>query len=201
MKMMNKILLVAIALLALTACDNEKAPKSSVANQVVIDATDHAHFIYFSFKNGKTMKLTDEEASKSMDWDIAFRANYPRTNGGTSGKGQGAVIKTEMFDFDNIVSVPQEGQWTEDSMIKIPMVDENGHFIMPPKYEEVSGNKVLKTWLASGGRPPHKYDNSIFLVKTAAGEIAKVQLLSYEKDGKSGYITMRYEYPFHLKKK
>lgn len=202
MKRFSISLMMGLVFLGLASCsDNKGTPQPVEVKSVTIDASDYSKFAYFSFETGKVVEISDAEAKSSGAWDIAFRGHYPRTNSGKSGNGKGGVIKTNKLSFDEVESIPAGGKWTVDEEMKVPKADASGRPIMPPVYETITGNVLLKSWLKSSGRPPHKYDNSIFLVKGANGKIAKVQLLSLEKkgsDGKpvNGYVTLKYEYPF-----
>lgn len=193
------IILATTLFFTLSSCNGKEKPEATAVSDIVIESTHQGKFVYFSFEKG-VLALNEEEAKKSLDWDLAFRWFYPRTNGGQSGSGKAAVMKTGHTNIDAVTTLPT-GEWTEDATFKAPMVKEDGTFYMPPKYEEITGNTLLKTWMKSSGRPPHEYDNSVFIIRTAKGDLAKIQLLSFEKEGKSGYITMRYLYPFTPNKK
>src|SRR4051812_30139498 len=60
------------------------------AGTVVIDATSEDAWVYFSFATGAVVK-TPEKPGESLAWDIAFQRYNMKTNGGVSGKGQGAA--------------------------------------------------------------------------------------------------------------
>ncbi|WP_018358608.1 HmuY family protein [Porphyromonas levii] len=199
MKKITTTFLIGLALLGFSSCKGDKkdTPQTTEVKTVVIDASNYGKFVYFSFEKGTVVTVSDADYNNNLGWDIAFRGHYPRTNGGASGKGQGGVIKTKELTFGAVMAIPAGASWEVDKSIRVAKVNDKGAPIMPPQFEMVPGNVLLQSWLASGGHPPHKYDNSIFLVKGANGKIAKVQMVSFENK----HITMRYEYPFTPTKK
>ena len=46
----------------------------------------------------------DEEWKNRTDWDIAICGKYVRTNSGTSGNGQGGLIKVEGMSYESITT-------------------------------------------------------------------------------------------------
>lgn len=136
-------------------------------------------YIYFSLATGKEVPTAD---AKTKNWDIAFSKTTIATNSGTSGPGEGGAIVLEK-PFDQVSEAPKEGYKT----------DGDAGFAIPGG----SGN----SW--------YKYDMSVhailpipgrtLLVKTAAGKVAKVEIISYYKGApedvpteESSYYTFRY---------
>lgn len=136
-------------------------------------------YIYFSLATGKEVPASD---AKTKNWDIAFSKTTIATNGGTSGPGEGGAIVLEK-PFDQVSEAPKDGYKT----------DGDAGFAIPGG----SGN----SW--------YKYDMSVhailpipgrtLLVKTANGNVAKVEIISYYKGApedvpteESSYYTFRY---------
>lgn len=205
----KKLLFSAMALGALcfgfTSCDNDADNlKKEEIKSVTLDASSHTKWTYFSFEKGKVVDIDQEKYKESKDWDLAFLWSYPRTNGGTSSTigSKGAVAKTEALDFSEEIHInpDKEGIFVEDATVEIPIVGDNGRFIMPPRKKvKHTGNTLLNTWIINP-RPPFSYDNSIFIIRCANGKYAKVKMISMEdpKTNKTGYISFQYVYPFNL---
>ncbi|MFM7201639.1 MAG: HmuY family protein [Myxococcota bacterium] len=88
-------------------------------------------YTYFAFGKG-VIDLTDEEASTSLEWDIAFKRYYVKLNGGVSGpKGvqgfdfqadreettseiKGFTPESELPEFQSAASSTIDGAWTSD---------------------------------------------------------------------------------------
>lgn len=100
--------LVAMSI-GLTACSSNNGGDSPSSNERVMRVQLHPDtWTYISLGNGTTVgtsNLGDTEADKSWhdrtDWDVALCNGAIRTNGGTSGKGQGAIMSTPQ-SFDNV---------------------------------------------------------------------------------------------------
>lgn len=152
------------------------------------------HPTYFSFLGKDVSKLTEETAKTSSDWDIAFLGLNGLTNSSSNGPGKVALLRTETTDFDAIVNVTpfldKSYTWTSDATISVTSLAQ-----MPPR--EITGtfNKLLVDAYAfdMGVHPPKvNVSQSVFLVRTAAGDYAKLQLLGVA-DGYAGY-RIRYAY-------
>ena len=53
------------------------------------DAKDENPWLYVALSSGQAVALTDPQALESQAWDLAFKRNLIRTNGGDSGPGHG----------------------------------------------------------------------------------------------------------------
>jgi len=137
--------------------------------------------VYLSLRAGGVVEV--EDAASSMGWDLAFSSVIVRTNGGTSGGGQGAAAALGGSAFDTVTEVPAEPGWAEDAMVPLPG---------PPGSGETNGNAVIGAW--------YDYDpqthavsataDLTFLVRAADGTVAKVQIA--ESDGTD--YTLRWVY-------
>ena len=152
---------------------------------------------YFSLKNGEVTPAKPEE---DLTWDIAFNGYYVRLNGGTSGKGKAEVVKVEGTNFAEIVEAPKAG-FAKDAQGKM----NQGSF---PNFTKVdasfsqymSGGFGTKTGII--GLDPSKDPkvftptNYIYVLKTADGTYAKVQVTDYYKDNADvagGTIKLKYQ--------
>lgn len=94
-------LLIAILLLGVTA-SCAKDSYTPTASGVATIPDQPGLWTYFSFRTGKVVgqaAVTDSAANKQwserLDWDIAVSDGLVRTNGGSSGKGLGAIRKKD----------------------------------------------------------------------------------------------------------
>lgn len=182
-------LLVVIALI-LVACEKKESDTDSEAGIVVINATSSNTWIYFSFDNNDTLAINDPSTSDA--WDLAFQRYRIRTNGGQSGSGQGCAANsglTGQQGFNNLTLVSDTLQFIQDSEISIAVQQGYASYLVNPQ---------LYTWftmeMATQGTQIVPSD-SIYVIKTAKGNFAKVWLKSYySATNESGHITMQYLY-------
>ena len=183
--------------------DNKKDPDVDVPDEpaepkeVKFEAQSYTEWTYFSFSEGKIVTVDQEKYASDINWDIAFLRFNIRTNGGESGKGQGAVLDTKETDFSKVTTIPETG-FVADS--KISVMASGG---MPPKYIETAGSPVFKVGENQGWAfynymaSTWSYNNNVFIIRTADGQYAKLIMKSFLNDeDKSGNITFEYVYPF-----
>lgn len=98
MKRVLKYSLLVLALLSLAACDGNKRHEPELVSGEIEVPYMRGRWTYISLEDGKvlgTAVLGDEAAEASWaarsDWDIAICDSLIRTNGGSSGPGQGAA--------------------------------------------------------------------------------------------------------------
>ncbi|MBL4746860.1 MAG: HmuY family protein [Flavobacteriaceae bacterium] len=145
-------------------------------------ATPHAitgDYIKFSFEKGS---ITEGD-----DWDIAFRGTTILVNGGSSngddqptrtGKGAAYIAKGTM----NAIKKADTGMFQQDDSqdgLAITTGSGNGWYDYNPQNHQIS-----------------PIAGKIIVIKTATGNYAKLEILSYYKDGdsseKSQYYTFNY---------
>lgn len=139
-------------------------------------------YTFFSFKNG-TLTNADSATTK---WDLAFKGTTILTNGGTSGIGQGAASILSGI-FDETKSVPASTTFNQDSktVLAIPTGSGKGWY---------NYNGATNVISPIAGK--------VFLIKTADGKYAKMEILSYYRgapvtvtsSSQSRYYTFRYVY-------
>lgn len=132
-----------------------------------VDATENGAWSYLSLRDGASVTITD--ASSDLTWDLGFSRTQIRTNGGTSGSGNGAAVETSAADLAALGMAPTDG-FEPDTMLSAGA----------PGSPEYSGNPALATW--------YDYDESthavsprpvVFAVRTADGHAAAIRILSY----------------------
>lgn len=193
------ILLVAMTLLV-TSCekDEPKVETKTETNEIKEkNISDFVKWHYFSFEKGEFVGEgssnpedgDDAKWAERTDWDIAFHYTNVRTNGGTSGKGKGAVLALETEDFESVKEVSAEKFSADTKEGKVM----HG---MPPKFLQSSYNSVISDWYAQGhGQPATIKKKNVFIIKTATGKYAKIQLTNVlnSKD-EARFITVKYTY-------
>ena len=132
---MNKVLSILIlGLILFESCDSGGANAIECPSEtydcgcasgniydVEINASAYNKWIYFSFETGNTLEINNPESS--LDWDIAFKKNHIRTNGGLSGIGQGcgAIDQAQYWTcelFESTYEIPDDIVCESDIMIE-----------------------------------------------------------------------------------
>lgn len=101
---------------ALTACSDDTQEAAPVPeNRTQSIQVSEENWTYVSLENGQvvgTSALGDEKADADwknrQDWDIAFCRNMVRTNGGTSGNGQGGLQVVDQA-YGSLTEAPADG--------------------------------------------------------------------------------------------
>lgn len=177
-------------------CAEKEKPQNPTANEHTVFTGNYSRWLYFSFEKNDTITISDPK--NSLDWDIAFHRWDVRTNGGLSGKGLGAAIKTATTDINAELSKPSDNQWKTDSLILT--------YVNPPvmndssgadQRKEVPGSKVLSGWVSvfMGQIPPtYTLTKEVFLVKSASGKVYRVQFKNYmNARAEKGYASFIYQ--------
>ncbi|WP_224361463.1 HmuY family protein [Hyalangium versicolor] len=146
------------------------------AGELQVDASDSNAWVYLQVDHGVVQVATPES---SKDWDVAVRRTQFRTNGGSSGPGLGGARIAEQTDFTAVQHAPTVGY----------VADTEQPIQGPPNSGTASLNAVLGDW--------YDYDVNthvvspkarVFLVRTASGDYARLQITSYS----SGKYTVRF---------
>lgn len=170
-------LLTSLSLLFFTSCKDEEEKGEEVQILEVQTATDMASdidmtgkFTFFSFTDG----LLNAADSNSTKWDIAFSGTTLLTNGGTSGPGAGAAQIIEST-FEALTEAPETGYFTDEES-KPAIVGSDGQ------------DPDRAGWYTYTGQAPSGPQHAILTVpgriivlKTAEGNYAKMEILSYYK--------------------
>ncbi len=196
MKKTVKLLIVTVligGLFSLNGCKKDKYPEPEPSptqlssKEAVIDASDYASWVYFSFNKGTTVTISDFQTS--TDWDIAFHRDDIRTNGGLSGSGQGG-IQESASEYSAIITAPETGYVVDDSLNVMYSAG------MPPTYTPDVGSEEGNDW-AKYNHDIHAWEikKDVFVVKTADGKYAKIWMKNFlNDDDESGTITLEYTY-------
>lgn len=146
--------------------------------EYTLDASDKENFVYFDFSRSSIVKAT---GSSPLEWDMAFRRTKILTNSGASSpKGKGGVAVIHSKEFKEILSLPEAIKFETDHVVKGKALPEN---------------RILMDW--------YKYDfmqhrlapsPAVYVIRTADGKYAKVQIVSYYCGSKPGCYTFRYVY-------
>ena len=213
---MKKTILLSLAavmtLLLCASCDkdnNEPKPtpnpsqKELVVKKIVVDASDYTKWVYINFDKGEVVSVSAPETD--LSWDLGLHRYDFKTNGGTSGKGKGAAARTTQKDLKADIPAPKDSEWTLDREgVLLMKFDMSKHEV---KYEKQSANFLLtsepkgdgkgylnKGIISSEGMPPKDtVDPSVFLVRSAAGQIVRVRVLDcLSATKKRGHITLEY---------
>ena len=96
----------------LTSCTSEdNTPTMEEDSYLVLSNVNDQVWTYFSLSTGTIVGTSafgstqsDEEWKKRTDWDMAICGKYVRTNSGTSGNGQGGLIKVEGMSYEAITT-------------------------------------------------------------------------------------------------
>jgi hypothetical protein len=154
-----------------------------------IDGQDQHPWVYLSLATGKAVAVSDLDALSQTSWDLAFKRFLVRTNSGDSGPGQGGAIRIAL-PWDQVESatlgskaVPVEEWFDADCMLQVDMATMEliTTFSGWSEYDDV--NHVLSA------------ADVVFIVKSAAGELYKLQILDYYSTptGSRGNIAGRYK--------
>ena len=217
--MKKTILLSLVALMTLLLCASCKSDKDEpkpapnptqkewVTKQITVDASDYTKWVYISFTKGKVVSVSAPETD--LSWDLGLHRYDFKTNGGSSGKGEGAAARTTQKDLKADIPTPKDSEWTVDRegtlLMKFGVNKEGKHDM---KYEKQSANFLLtsepkgdgkpgylnKGIISMAGMPPTvTIDPSVFLVRSAAGQIVRIRVLDYQSaTKKTGHITLEY---------
>ena len=217
--MKKTILLSLVALMTLLLCASCKSDKDEpkpapnptqkewVTKQITVDASDYTKWVYINFDKGEVINVSAPETD--LSWDLGLHRYDFKTNGGTSGKGKGAAARTTQKDLKADIPAPKDSEWTLDRegmlLMKFGANKEGKHDM---KYEKQSANFLLtsepkgdgkpgylnKGIISMAGMPPTvTIDPSVFLVRSAAGQIVRIRVLDYQSaTKKTGHITLEY---------
>lgn len=184
-----------LAMVTFSACSDDdevvvEAQKGAITLENPGYGTDN--WIYFSFAKGEVLTgINESNRADDLSWDIAFYRYNIRTNGGLSGKGKGGAFDTEITDFKAVTSVTNS-KFTSDVMGEITASMSS----FPPPTAKAPLNEVLGQALKFQGPPPtYTPNNHVYIVRTADGKYAKIQITSfYNDEGKSGHVQFTYAY-------
>ena len=172
----------------------------SISDIFTINSSSYDNWVYYSFELGDVVDILDSEAEDSTDWDIAFKRNHMKTNGGESGTGSGcAIVDDSQIWTHESFSLSEQ---IPDYECEIDEVIEGNIFTYQGCYnpdthlfESCIKNPALDNWGSFNDSYQFNVNNYQFFVVDASGEdIVKLWLMSYyDVNGESGYISMTYQ--------
>lgn len=188
----------ALSLLVFSSCSDNDDPSPEEDGALAVKEitlsrkTEYGNdWIYYSLSQGKEVNVSEENHQTDLTWDLAFNRYNVRTNSGMSGNGKGGALDTGKTALEVVESVPS-GTFVTDVKGEI-----TGSFTgSGVTYVESTLNESLCKAIEFAGPPPtYTPNNHVYIVKTADGKYAKVQIEGfYNDEGVSGYITFSYVY-------
>ncbi|MBE9583503.1 HmuY family protein [Mucilaginibacter sp. JRF] len=133
--------------------------------------------VYFSIDKGTVVTGAD---TASANWDIAIQRTNILVNSGTSGKGITTAQLLKDTSFDKVTAAPADGYIEDSAEAKaVPPGTGKGWYLYDMTNHTIN---------PAPGR--------VIVVKTASGKYAKVEILSYYKngDGDPSHYTFRYAF-------
>lgn len=114
---------IAVSALFASACSSDspepggiKKGKENVAAPI---ANSNAKWTYYSLESNRLVgtsnfsdSVADRQWASRNDWDIAVCGDLIRTNGGSSGIGQGGIQETAQ-DYSTLKTAPESGYATD----------------------------------------------------------------------------------------
>ncbi|MEE9165636.1 MAG: HmuY family protein [Nitrospinota bacterium] len=148
------------------------------------EATDTDSWVFFDFSRGSVISNI-ASPREPKGWDLAFsRAKIASNGGDTSKKGQVSVAKLETTDFDSVTQVPENEKFIKN--------------ISPPSVPDTNNANLEKWYKYSFWDHYLKSHKNVFIIKTAEGNYAKMQVINFycKKEEKriSSCYTIQYVY-------
>jgi hypothetical protein len=188
----SKVAIVALLAALSIGCKPEETDSDDVVSPetktLTVDASAFEKWAYVSFVQGKEVVISDTNFATDLSWDIALHRMDVRLNGGASGKGQGAALKTTQTALSAVTTIATSGFSIDElDSINISMTEK----VEQPK------NLLLSSWITmSGAMPPiYRYEENVYIVKTAEGKHVKLKFLDYKNaEDKGGFVKFSYVY-------
>ncbi|MFM2153156.1 MAG: hypothetical protein RL199_1591 [Pseudomonadota bacterium] len=160
-----------------------KSDPAGNAHLESVDASKEKEWTYLSFAKG--VVPAPENPDASLDWDVAFQRYNVKTNGGTSGSGQGAASDLGTLELQTTTTA-NVARWTSDAVIADARTD-----------EKRTMNAVLSGWYAY-----HFFKHELvskyhlYAVRAADGRTALFKIHDYYDDaGTPAKVTVIYRFP------
>ncbi|MDR1793203.1 MAG: HmuY family protein [Bacteroidales bacterium] len=189
LKKQKRIVLYSLSMLSvvLLGCEKPKEVEElKESKTLTVDATAYDKWVYVSFKDAKTVEITDYQ--NDLSWDMALHRYDVRLNGGLSGKGKGAALETSYTELSALTEIPAAG-YTTDVMDSIMLA-------MPPVYDAQPFNKEASKWMSfdlSIMPPVYQMSDKVFVFKTAEGKHVKIKFIDYiNAENIKGHIKFTY---------
>lgn len=145
-------------------------PRTVELRTLTVDASMAGEWTHVSLRAGEVQNELAGDPSTDLDWDVAFSRTMLRTNGGSSGTGDGEAVEQALASLSELATLPADG-WVYDA----PMAPAG-----PPGAPEVSQNAALSSWFdydpATHTVSPRSV---IYGVRTADGQLGALRVVSY----------------------
>ncbi|MCC9134872.1 HmuY family protein [Pontibacter silvestris] len=169
MKKYYPLCLMLLSLAVMTSCDDddEVTPEAVVEVETVSDLdASGTHYAFYDLEGNTEVPYTD---SASTEWDIAFKGTSVLINGGSSGPGTGAAQVVDGI-FAEIEEAPETGYVTDAAGAPAIVASSDKSWY---HYTGTEANVAQHAILPIAGK--------LIVLKTANGNYAKVEILSYYK--------------------
>jgi heme-binding HmuY-like protein len=186
LSLVDEVSTAAITTLSGDASDRTLYIDASVGG---LDGQDTHPWIYIALSSGAAVAVTDLQALRSNDWDLALKRSVVRTNGGDSGPGHGGAIRIAL-PWDEVdratlgqKTLPTEHWFDSDCMLEL---DASMNLVTTfsgwSEYDET--DHVLSA-----------APNVVFITAAADGTLYKVAILDYYSTpaGAHGTVSGRYK--------
>ena len=138
----------------------------------------------------------------SMTWDVAFRRNNIKTNGGVSGIGDvcAFVDNSEIWTDNSFISIneiPSSEECQIDELVEGAMIPTFQGCYNPVShfFEDCEKNPALDQWGYFDSSYYFNVNNYQLFVKDVNGDYVKIWLMSYnDANGENAHISMKYLY-------
>ena len=163
---------------------------------VEIDASSYNDWVYFSLGNSELLNI--EDAENSMEWDLAFKRNNIKTNGGLSGIGSTCSIvdDSQSWTYEAFESTNQipENDCEFDEIIEGDIFTYEGCYNpITHLFSDCVKNPALDKWGSFDSSYNFNVNNFRFFVKLSDGSYVKLWLMSYyNSNGQGGKISLAY---------
>ena len=167
-------------------------------DEFYIDASSYEDWVYFSLLNSQEVVLS-EAPENSMEWDIAFKRNHIKTNGGVSGIGDVCAIVDESQiwtndSFNTTNEIPDGLECEYDEIISGDIFTFQGCYNPQTHiFMSCEKNPALDKWGTFDQSYHFNVSNYQLFVKNIDGEYVKIWMMSYyDVNNESGHISMSY---------
>jgi len=153
---------------------NAEAAGDALVGPVVytVDARNGLRWRYFDFSRGSVV-----EGPSDLEWDLALQRLWVIANGGPDFEGEGGIVDLGPMAYDSVQTAPASGYVGTDAR------PDTINTAISRWYDY----SVLSHLLSP---KPH-----VYVVRTADGRYAKLELLGYYcTGGEAGCMTFRYTY-------
>jgi HmuY protein len=167
-----KFLVVFGLFIGFTSCEKDPLtqPKIDATTTELLVSANPAgtEFTLFSFADGKTILGTDKQSDK---WDIGLKDITFAVNSGLSGPGKGgAIIVTDVFD--NVLEAPETGYKIDNSASDLAISGTAWY----------DYNSTTRAFTPKAG--------VVFIIKTAKGNFAKMEVVKADPADDAGKIVV-----------